>query len=86
MFIAIGIGAFALAPVAARSYPEHSVRIIVPFPAGGPLDVVARALADKLAAKLKQPFIVENKPGAGATSEPMPRPRPRPTVTRCYWC
>jgi tripartite-type tricarboxylate transporter receptor subunit TctC len=64
-FIAIGITAVVLAPVAARTYPEHSVKIIVPFPAGGPLDVVARALADKLAAKLKQPFIVENKPGAG---------------------
>lgn len=62
---AIGLAVFGPALVTAQAYPDHPVKIIVPFPAGGPLDVVARALADKLTAKLKQPFVVENKPGAG---------------------
>lgn len=57
--------AFALATCAAyAAYPERPVRIIVGFSAGGPTDVVARAFADTAAKHLKQPFVVENKPGA----------------------
>jgi tripartite-type tricarboxylate transporter receptor subunit TctC len=48
----------------AQSYPIGPVKMIVPFPAGGPLDFVARALADKLSANLKQPFVIDNRPGA----------------------
>jgi tripartite-type tricarboxylate transporter receptor subunit TctC len=53
-------------PVAtlAQSYPSGPVKMIVPFPAGGPLDFVARAIADKLSANLKQPFVIDNRPGA----------------------
>jgi tripartite-type tricarboxylate transporter receptor subunit TctC len=51
-------------PAAAQNYPTGAVKIVVPFPAGGPLDFTARLLADKLSAQLKQPFMIENRPGA----------------------
>lgn len=49
---------------AAQGYPTRPIRIVVPTSAGGPLDLLVRALGEKLAASLKQPVIVENKPGA----------------------
>jgi tripartite-type tricarboxylate transporter receptor subunit TctC len=58
----------ALAPVAANaqdSYPDKPVKLITNFPAGGPLDILGRALAVPLQAELKQPFVVDNRPGAG---------------------
>ena len=50
---------------AAAGYPDHPVKIIAPFTAGGPTDLVARLLADKLSQSLAQQFYVENRPGAG---------------------
>src|SRR5262245_49963177 len=49
----------------AETYPSRPVKVIVPFAAGGPLDLVARGLGDKFAASLKQPFVIENRVGAG---------------------
>ena len=59
--------ALAIAPLAHAQddYPNRTVRIIVPFAPGGSTDVVARILADKLGADLKQSFVVENRAGAG---------------------
>jgi tripartite-type tricarboxylate transporter receptor subunit TctC len=58
--------ALAVTSALAQDYPARPVKIIVPFGAGGPADVTARLLAQNLHDKLKQPFVVEDKPGAGA--------------------
>ena len=52
-------------PVAAQTYPSKPIRFVVPYPAGGPLDSVARLLAQKVGESVKQPVVVDNKPGAG---------------------
>ena len=57
--------ALAVAPTSAADYPDKPVKIIVPFAAGGPTDVMARLIAQKLSESLKQQFFVENHPGAG---------------------
>jgi tripartite-type tricarboxylate transporter receptor subunit TctC len=64
VILAAPLGPNSAAPASAQSYPSHAVTIVVPFPAGGPLDSTARLLADKLSASLKQPFIIENRAGA----------------------
>lgn len=51
-------------PALAQSYPTQSVRMVVPYAAGGPLDLLARIFAEKLTTALGQTFFVENKPGA----------------------
>jgi tripartite-type tricarboxylate transporter receptor subunit TctC len=66
----LGWAAAALAglmlPAHAQDYPARTVRIIVPFAAGGPADVYCRQLAQYLTQSLKQPFVVEDQPGAGS--------------------
>lgn len=66
---ALMIGAFITAAghAMAGPYPDRPVHLVVPYPAGGPVDVLARVLGEKLSATLGQPFIVEDRPGASGT-------------------
>src|ERR1700738_1260046 len=52
-------------PAAAEDYPSRAVKVIVPFCLGGPTDVFTRAISDDLRKSLNQPFVMENRPGAG---------------------
>ncbi|HVX78347.1 MAG TPA: tripartite tricarboxylate transporter substrate binding protein [Bradyrhizobium sp.] len=52
-------------PATAAPWPDHAVRLIVPYPPGGNVDTAARVIANKLQEQLKQPFVIENKAGAG---------------------
>lgn len=58
-------GLLVAAPAWAQTYPDHAVRIIVPSPPGGGYDLIGRVLAEKLLPELGQPFVVENRTGAG---------------------
>jgi len=63
---ALAVLALAASSLAfAQEYPAKPIRFVVPYPAGGPLDTVARLLGQKVSASVKQPVIVEDKPGAG---------------------
>ena len=57
----------ALQANSASAYPEKPIKIVIGFPAGGPLDQHARLLVDKLQAILGQPVLVDYKPGAGGS-------------------
>lgn len=59
----------ALAPLtgSAQDYPSKPIKLIVPFPAGGGTDIIGRVLGQKLSEQLKQPIIIENKPGAAGS-------------------
>lgn len=61
--LALSICAFAL-PARAADYPDHAIKMIVPFAAGGGTDVLARIIAQNLNGKWGQPVVVENQPGA----------------------
>jgi tripartite-type tricarboxylate transporter receptor subunit TctC len=67
MFAVLLLTQATITPVAAQTYPDKSVRLIVPFPPGGATDVTARILADELSTRFKQTFIVENRAGAAGT-------------------
>ncbi|AMN39283.1 Bug family tripartite tricarboxylate transporter substrate binding protein [Rhodoplanes sp. Z2-YC6860] len=63
--LALLMSAVVAGPAVAQKYPDQNVRLIVPFPAGGGVDVVARVLATKLTEQFNRPVLVENRPGAG---------------------
>src|SRR5437763_15070900 len=63
---ALSLLAVLPAPACAQAYPARTVTIVVPFPAGGSVDGVARILAQRLNETMRQPFIVENRPGGAS--------------------
>jgi tripartite-type tricarboxylate transporter receptor subunit TctC len=63
--LALALGAAAIAPAQAQDYPTRTVKIIVPFPAGGTADVMPRIIADWLSRKWGQAVIIEDRAGAG---------------------
>lgn len=61
MTVEVGLPSAAFA----QAYPNRSIRVVVPTAAGGPMDIYARAIAEKLSVSLKTTFVIENRPGAG---------------------
>src|SRR5256885_14480013 len=68
-------GINASIPANAQVYPSRPITIIVPFPAGGPLDTVARLLAEHMRLSLAQTVTIENVAGAGGLADPALRQR-----------
>lgn len=66
--VPVALGALLLAtaagPLRAQTFPSRPIKMLIPFPPGGPTDLVARVLAESMAADLKQPIIIDNRPGA----------------------
>ncbi|OGA02717.1 MAG: hypothetical protein A3I00_07235, partial [Betaproteobacteria bacterium RIFCSPLOWO2_02_FULL_64_12] len=62
---ALVIAANAPAQAPGEAYPARLIRFVVPFPPGGAVDILGRAISERLSVAFKQPVIVENKPGAG---------------------
>jgi tripartite-type tricarboxylate transporter receptor subunit TctC len=81
-FLRLAAGAAALPAVSriawAQAYPTRPVRVIVGFPAGGPLDMLARLMGQWLSERLGQQFVIENRPGAATNiaTEAVARARP----------
>jgi tripartite-type tricarboxylate transporter receptor subunit TctC len=69
-FLHLTAGAVALPAVSriarAQAYPTRPVRFITGFPAGGPTDILARLIGQWLSERLGQPFVIDNRPGAGS--------------------
>ena len=82
--VVVGLALAMLSGAAfAQSYPDHPVKVVVPYPAGGGTDTVARAISQRLAEKWNQPVVVENRPAPVLPSEPILWQRPRRMATRC---
>ncbi|MBI5277108.1 MAG: tripartite tricarboxylate transporter substrate binding protein [Burkholderiales bacterium] len=63
----LAVAALAAMPLHAQGYPTKPIRLVVPFPAGGATDILARAVSQKLGERLTTSIVVDNKPGAGGT-------------------
>jgi tripartite-type tricarboxylate transporter receptor subunit TctC len=86
LLVAVGLAVAATATAQAQSYAQRPVRLVVGFGAGGPTDIPARHIAEKLGALIKQRVIVENKPGAAgmlATRDVIAQPADGHTLLLC---
>lgn len=82
----LGATALALSGAAlAQAWPDKPIRVVVPYPPGGPSDIVLRGAAEKMQAALKQPIVLENKPGAGGTLGAAEAARAAPDGYTWFW-
>ena len=88
-FLQLAVGGAAVPAMSriawAQGYPTRPVRIIVGFPPGGPSDILARLIGERLSERLGQPFIVENRAGAQGQIATEAVTRAPPTAIRCFW-
>jgi len=66
-FLALALACFVTPALAQSDYPNRVVRVVVPYAAGGPADILARLVGQRLSDRLGQQFVIENKPGAGGS-------------------
>src|ERR1700676_5339391 len=64
-FLTTGVTLLLPASVAAQDFPERAIRLIVPFPAGGPNDIIARVIGQRMSELTKQPVLIDNRGGQG---------------------
>jgi len=83
LLLLAGLAAALVAPMPApaQDYPARQITLIAPWPAGGAVDALCRAVAPPLADRLGKSVVVENRPGAGSVVGTAAAPRPRPTAT-----
>lgn len=65
---ALALAVAIAGPAAAQDFPARSIKLIVPFPAGGPADIIGRMVAEKMSESLRQPVVIENRGGAGGAT------------------
>lgn len=82
-FLAFLLACVAVPAAAQEAYPTRPVKLVVPFPPGGPLDVPARFIAQKLSEHWGKPVIVENHAGASGSIGANAVARAEPTAIRC---
>src|SRR5712692_4267914 len=63
----LAAGLSGVGPALAQTYPDRIIKMIVPYPPGGPIDTMARLVAQQLSMRLRQQVIIDNRPGAGST-------------------
>src|ERR1700676_5660615 len=64
-FLTTGVTLLLPASVAAADFPDRAIRLIVPFPAGGPNDLIARVIGQRMSELIKQPVVIDNRGGQG---------------------